>query len=106
MAKLITTEQVSKLLENEYDAPLDTTVYVPQVGVASVKLDYVADSLTIEEKGKKTNMPMSVFKTFYKDMRWIVNSIADLSRAEINMAIDFIINKEKTNEEASNAERS
>ena len=108
MAKLITTEQISRLLENEYDAPLDTTVYIPNVGVASIKLEYVADSLTFEEKGKKVNMPMDVFRTYYKDMRWIVNSIADLSQTEIDMAVDYIIaNMEKqTNEGASNAGRS
>ena len=107
MAKLITTEQIAKLLENEYDAPLDTTVYIPNVGVASIKLEYVADSLTFEEKGKKVNMPMNVFETYYKDMRWIVNSIADLSQTEINMAVDYIISQEKqTNGEASNAGRS
>ena len=107
MAKLITTEQISRLLENEYDSPLDTTVYIPNVGVASIKLEYVADSLTFEEKGKKVNMPMDVFRTYYKDMRWIVNSIADLSQTEINMAVDYIISQEKqTNGEASNAGRS
>ena len=107
MAKLITTEQLCKLLQNEYDAPLDTTVYIPHVGISSVKLEYVADSLTFEEKGKKVNMPMNVFETYYKDMRWIVNSIADLSQTEINMAVDYIISQEKqTNGEASNAGRS
>lgn len=98
MAKLITTEQISKLLGNEYDVPLGVSCYVEFIGIIELKLEYVADSVILTEKGKSTNMPMNVFKTYYGKLRWLVNTIGELSSTEIDMAINYIISKENSNE--------
>jgi len=103
MALLITTEHLSRLLENEYDVPLGVTRYADKRGVIELKVEYVAGSVTVDEKGKKMNMPMSVFKKFFADSRWIVNTIGDLSYTEVGMAvasIDAALAQESCNEDS------
>ena len=90
MAMLITTKHMSKLLENEYDVPLGVTLYADKCGIVELKLEYVAGSVTVDEKDKKLNMPMSIFKCYFKDSRWIVNTIGDLSHTEIDMAVSSV----------------
>ena len=100
MAMLITNKHLSKLLENEYDVPLGVTHYTDKAGIAELKVEYVEGSVTIDEKGRKTNVPMSVFKEQFGDSRWIVNAIGDFSYTEIDMAVasvDAAIAKEENN---------
>ena len=99
MAKLITTEQLAKLLENEYDIPLGVACYTILTGITELQVEYVADSVTITEKGKTMNMPMGTFKKFFSDAHWVVNTIGELSSTEIGMAVDYIISKENSNEQ-------
>ena len=99
MAKLITTEQLAKLLENEYGGVINASKVI-SVGWSSYILDYDDGLVTVDDgAGNMDCMPMSEFKTDEAGARWIVNSIAELSSTEVGMAVDYIISKENSNEQ-------